>query len=244
MVPEPELDDDTQRLELHLAAADHVALPAIEVVSIDQDWVEATRDAPINAVDLLPQFVQPRRRLFAKIGKKIIIDLFGHRRLRLDKPFLLGIADPLLQGSIEIRIEGTIHDLAQGIRPQCGEGIDFSLLDTKCRSPFVRALLRLLQWCGGQSEIANLFNRQRHLHHFEAQTRKQKIAKRLQFARDRDRHLVSGWITVGDCKDDQWSAIFGCVFRHSVEKRVADLAAGQVKVGLVLIRQWQQHIFE
>ena len=43
MVPEPELDDDTQRLELHLAAADHVALPAIEVVSIDQDWVEATR---------------------------------------------------------------------------------------------------------------------------------------------------------------------------------------------------------
>jgi hypothetical protein len=123
-------------------------------------------------VDLLPQFVQPFRRLFAKIGKEIIIDLIGHRRLRIDKPFIFGVADPLLQSSVEVRIEGTVHDLAQGIRSQCGEGIDLGLFDTKCPSPFVRALLRFLQRCGGQIETANLFDRQSRRNYLEAQTRK------------------------------------------------------------------------
>lgn len=123
----------------------------------------------IDAVDLLPQLTQLLRCLFAEIGQEIIVNLLGHRRLCIDEPFLFGVADPLLQSSIEVRIKSTIHDLAQVIRPQCSEGIDFGLLNTECRPPFVGAFLCVLQWCGWQIEIANLFDRQRRRNYLEVQ---------------------------------------------------------------------------
>ena len=56
--------------------------------------------------------------------------------------------------------------------------------------------------------------------------------------------MTSGRIAIRDREDNQRPAIFDCVLRHSVEKRVADLSAGKIQVGLVPPGQPQQHILQ
>ena len=71
--------------------------------------------------------------------------------------------------------------------------------------------------------------------------RAQKLAERLELAADRDAHLPSARVAVGEVEHDQGPFLGRRQARHRVQDRVGDLAGRQVQVGAVLLGDRAEH---